>query len=53
MDLLLLENYHQMIFRRMVKVAGLKWFPESDVIKLDISDLDFAQMYRGKKSITT
>ena len=33
-----------------VVVAGLRWFPEGDFIKLNISELNFNKKLRGKKS---
>ena len=30
-------------------VAGLKWFPKSDLISLNIGELNFAKRQRGKK----
>ena len=32
-----------------VKVAGIKWYPRSDKIQLDIGDLNFLKKKRGKK----
>jgi len=37
----------------VVVVAGLKWFPKSDVISLDISELNFGCKMRGKKSTSS
>ena len=33
-----------------VVVAGLRWFPEGNFIKLNISELNFNKKLRGKKS---
>ena len=34
-----------------VVVAGLRWFPKGDFIKLNISELNFNKKLRGKKSV--
>ena len=33
-----------------INVAGCKWFPENDSIRLDISELNFSKRVRGKKN---
>ena len=33
-----------------VIVAGLKWFPKGDFIKLNVSELNFNKKLRGRKS---
>ena len=33
-----------------INVAGMKWFPESDLLALDTSELNFGRKERGKKS---
>ena len=35
-----------------ISVAGMKWYPEEDVISLDVSELNFAKKVRGKKPIS-
>ena len=32
-----------------LNVAGVKWFPEEDILSLDVSELNFAKKSRGKK----
>ncbi|MEM7375622.1 MAG: hypothetical protein AAF587_43925 [Bacteroidota bacterium] len=39
--------------KESVIVAGMKWFPKSDVISLNISELNFGRKIRGKKSTSS
>ena len=32
-------------------VAGLRWFPKGDFIKLNINELNFNKKFRGRKSV--
>ena len=34
-----------------VVVAGLRWFPKGDFIKLNINELNFNKKFRGRKSV--
>ncbi|XP_066913677.1 uncharacterized protein [Clytia hemisphaerica] len=34
-----------------IGVAGMKWYPEEDVVSLDVSELNFAKKVRGKKPV--
>ena len=34
---------------KSVNVAGMKWFPEEDILQLDIGELNFSKKIRGKK----
>ena len=34
-----------------INVAGMKWFPEEDLVSLDVSELNFAKKRRGKKPV--
>ena len=36
---------------KSVSVAGLKWFPKKDILKFNISQLNFAKKERGRKQI--
>ena len=32
-----------------INVAKMKWFPREDLLSLDVSELNFAKMNRGRK----
>ena len=34
-----------------VSVAGMRWYPEEDVVSLDVSKLNFSKRQRGKKHV--
>ena len=34
-----------------VNVAGMKWFPNKDLLALDMGELNFAKKQRGKKPV--
>ena len=36
-----------------VNVAGMKWFPNKDLLALDMGELNFAKKQRGKKTCAT
>ena len=38
---------------KMVNVAGMRWFPEDDLIALDINDLNFSKKRQGKKTLSS
>ena len=35
-----------------INVAGMRWYPETDEISLDVTELNFNKKYRGKKAST-